>query len=413
MNIIDDLNQREIIYQCTNIKELKKKCQNSICLYAGFDPTAESLHLGNLFIIVTLRRFQLAGHKVIALVGGGTGLIGDPSGKSEERQLNPEEIVAKWSEKIKNQLQKFLDFDNKNKALLENNYNWLKIEKLIPFLRDIGKHFPINEMLDKESVKSRFQTGISYTEFSYMLLQAYDYLKLYQKYNCILQIGGSDQWGNITAGTDLIRKKLNKEAYGLTLPLITKSDGTKFGKSEKGAIWLDKEKTIPYHFYQFWINTDDKDVIKLLKYYTFLSMTEIEELKHEIKTNPEKRTAQKTLAKLITEYVHGKHITEQLERISSVLFGENVNNLKEEDFMEMTKIIPTVSIQENELLEDILVKSNLASSKRQAREFIANKAVNINGKTLSNKTIDKSIAVYNKYLLIKRGKKNYALGILS
>ncbi len=412
MNIIDDLNQRGIIYQCTNIDELKKKIQDKICLYAGFDPTAESLHLGNLFIIVTLRRFQLAGHKVIALVGGGTGLIGDPSGKSEERQLNTEEVVQMWSEKIKTQLQRFLDFDSENKAILENNYNWLQKEKLISFLRDIGKHFSINEMLDKESVKSRLQTGISYTEFSYMLLQAYDYLNLYQKHNCILQIGGSDQWGNITAGTDLIRKKLGKQAYGLTLPLITKSDGTKFGKSEGGAIWLDKEKTIPYHFYQFWINTDDKDVIKLLKYYTFLPLEEIEKLKNELKTNPEKRTAQKTLAKLVTEYVHGKDIARQVERISTALFGEGVENLKEKDFVEMTKIIPTVNIQDDDSLEDILVKSNLASSKKQAREFIANRAVNINGKTSSDKTIDKSTAIYNKYLLIRRGKKNYALVIL-
>ncbi len=412
MNIIDDLNQRGIIYQCTNIDELKKKTQDKICLYAGFDPTAESLHLGNLFIIVTLRRFQLAGHKVIALVGGGTGLIGDPSGKSEERQLNTEKVVQIWSEKIKTQLQRFLDFDNENKAILENNYNWLQKEKLISFLRDIGKHFSINEMLDKESVKSRLQTGISYTEFSYMLLQAYDYLNLYQKYNCILQIGGSDQWGNITAGTDLIRKKLGEQAYGLTLPLITKSDGTKFGKSEGGAIWLDKEKTTPYHFYQFWINTDDRDVIKLLKYYTFLSLEEIEKLENELKTNPEKRTAQKTLAKFVTEYVHGKDIARQVERISAALFGEGVGNLQEKDFIEIAKIIPTVNIHEDESLEDILVKSNLASSKRQAREFITNKAVSINGKTSSDKTIDKPMAIYNKYLLLRRGKKNYALAIL-
>ena len=412
MNIIDDLNQRGIIYQCTNIDELKKKTQGKICLYAGFDPTAESLHLGNLFIIVTLRRFQLAGHKVIALVGGGTGLIGDPSGKSEERQLNTEEVVQMWSEKIKTQLQRFLDFDSENKAILENNYNWLQKEKLISFLRDIGKHFSINEMLDKESVKSRLQTGISYTEFSYMLLQAYDYLNLYQKHSCILQIGGSDQWGNITAGTDLIRKKLGEQAYGLTLPLITKSDGTKFGKSEGGAIWLDKEKTIPYHFYQFWINTDDRDVIKLLKYYTFLSLEEIEKLENELKTNPEKRIAQKTLAKLVTEYVHGKDIAQQVERISTALFGEGMNNLQEKDFIEIAKIIPTINIHENESLEDVLVKSNLASSKRQAREFITNKAVSINGKTSSDKTIDKSMTIYNKYLLLRRGKKNYALAIL-
>ncbi len=414
MNIIDDLEKRGALFQHTNIEELKEKTSQPICLYAGFDPTAESLHLGNLFIIVTLRRFQMKGHKVVVLVGGGTGLIGDPSGKSQERTLNTKDVVSLWSDSIKQQLSRFLDFENsENNAIIENNYNWLSDINLIDFLRDIGKHFPINEMLDRESVKTRLKTGISYTEFTYMLLQAYDFLNLYQKYDCKLQIGGSDQWGNIVSGVDLIRKKIDKKAYGLTLPLITKSDGTKFGKSESGAVWLDKDKTSPYHFYQFWINVDDSDVIKLLKYYTFLDIDEIEEIERELLKSPEKRLAQKTLARLVTEYVHGAEATEQVERISTALFSGDVVVLSEKDFEEMVKIIPSCSVKDDSSLEDVLIQTELASSKKQAREFLANNAVSVNGNTTSENTIDKSLFIYGKYALIKRGKKKYALAVLT
>jgi len=270
MDILDDLKFRGLINQASNLDGLRKEMNKGmISLYCGFDPTAESLHIGHLLPILTLKRFQDAGHQPIALVGGGTGLIGDPSGKKEERILNSQETVGKWSQGLKIQLEQFLDFKRKdNPALLANNYDWLGKIKAIDFLRDIGKYFTVSYMIAKESVKARLESGISFTEFNYMVLQAYDFLNLFEKYNCKLQIGGSDQWGNITAGIDLIKKKVEKEVYGLTVPLATKDDGAKFGKTEKGTVWLDSKKTTPYQFYQFWINTDDKDVIQYLKFFS-------------------------------------------------------------------------------------------------------------------------------------------------
>jgi len=278
MDILDDLKFRGLINQASNLEGLRKEMnKGKISLYCGFDPTADSLHIGHLVPILTLKRFRNAGHQPIALVGGGTGLIGDPGGKKEERTLNPDEVVKKWSNALKTQLEQFLDFKSKNNpALMVNNYDWLGQIKAIDFLRDIGKYFTISYMLAKESVKARLESGISFTEFNYMVLQAYDFLNLFEKYNCKLQIGGSDQWGNITAGIDLIKKKAGEEVYGLTVPLASKADGTKFGKTETGTIWLDAKKTTPYQFYQFWINTDDMDVIQYLKYFTFLSKQEIE-----------------------------------------------------------------------------------------------------------------------------------------
>ncbi|HZI95846.1 MAG TPA: tyrosine--tRNA ligase, partial [Candidatus Paceibacterota bacterium] len=322
MDILDDLKFRGLINQASNLDGLRKEInKGKISLYCGFDPTADSLHIGNLVPILTLKRLQIAGHQPIALVGGGTGLIGDPSGKKEERVLNPDEVVEKWSNACKTQLEQFLDFKSKdNPALMANNYDWLGKIKAIDFLRDIGKYFTVSYMLAKESVKARLESGISFTEFNYMVLQAYDFLNLFEKYNCKLQIGGSDQWGNITAGIDLIKKKEGGEVYGLTVPLVSKADGTKFGKTETGTIWLDSKKTTPYQFYQFWINADDKDVIQYLKYFTFLSKEEIENLEKKVQKNPEERESQKVLANKVTSLVHGEKISEFAEKISQKLF---------------------------------------------------------------------------------------------
>ena len=298
MNILQDLEFRGLINQQTDAEGLQELLEKeSVKLYCGFDPTADSLHIGHMLPILILRRFQQAGHQPIALVGGATGLIGDPSGKKAERTLNEKETVAFFSERIKEQLSNFLDFNKEgNPATIANNYDWIGSLDLITFLRDIGKNFGLNYMLAKDTVASRLETGISFTEFSYMILQSYDFLNLYQTHGCRLQIGGSDQWGNITAGLELIRKsEEDAKAFGLTVPLVTKSDGTKFGKTEGGAVWLDPEKTTPYEFYQFWINTDDRDVVKYLKYFTFLSHEEILELEKQVAEAPEKREEKKEL----------------------------------------------------------------------------------------------------------------------
>jgi len=362
--------------------------------------------------ILTLKRFQGAGHQPIALVGGGTGLIGDPSGKKEERTLNPDEVVEKWSNALKTQLSKFLDFKRKdNPALIVNNYDWLGKIKAIDFLRDIGKYFTVSYMLAKESVKARLESGISFTEFNYMVLQAYDFLNLFKKYDCKLQIGGSDQWGNITAGIDLIKKKTEKEVYGLTLPLASKADGTKFGKTETGTIWLDAKKTTPYQFYQFWVNTGDRDVVQYLKYFTFLSKQEIESLEKKVKKNPEKREAQKILANKVTSLVHDEKTAQFVEKISQKLFYNNIKDFSEKELQmifENIEIISFKNIKEINLI-DLLTNMKVCSSKRQAREDIQNKIIFINGRLYDDaqQIIKKSNCLYNKYLIIKKGKKNY------
>lgn len=291
----EELKARGLVYQVTDEEALQKQLnEESVKLYIGFDPTADSLHIGHLLPILMLRRFQQNGHVPIALVGGGTGMIGDPSFKDAERSLNTLDTVKAWSESIKGQLSRFIDFeDEKNPAILANNYDWLGELSLIDFLRDVGKNFTINYMMSKESVKRRIETGISYTEFAYQLLQAYDFLKLYETEGCLLQLGGSDQWGNITSGIELLRREQEVQGFGLTMPLITKADGTKFGKTEGNAVWLDAEKTSPYEFYQFWINTDDRDVVKFLKYFTFLTLDEIATIEEEFTANPGQRLAQK------------------------------------------------------------------------------------------------------------------------
>jgi len=412
-DIIEDLEFRGLVNQSTNLESLKKEVRkNSITLYVGFDPTADSLQVGNLLPLLTLKRFQEAGHNVIALAGGATGLIGDPSGKSEERQLNPEDQVKKWVKNIKGQIGKIVDL-NKKGSYLVNNYDWFGKIDVISFLRGAGKHFSVSSMIAKDSVKSRIESGISFTEFSYQVLQAYDFLNLFEKYNCRLQIGGSDQWGNISAGVSLIRRVKGEEVYGLTIPLVTKSDGSKFGKSAGGkTIWLDPKKTSPYEFYQFWFNVEDEQVIKFLKYFTFLSKKEIKELEEEVKNNSSGRKAQKVLAREVTNFLHGKEALARSERISEILFYGRIKELKEKEIKEAFDEVSSYEIKGRSSvnLVDILVEAGVVSSKRQAREDIKNGAIYINGEALNEeRELFSKERLYNKYLVIKRGKRKYHL----
>ncbi|MCY9020911.1 tyrosine--tRNA ligase [Priestia megaterium] len=415
MDILQDLEFRGLINQQTDEKGLSELLsKESVRLYCGFDPTADSLHIGHMLPVLILRRFQQAGHQPIALVGGGTGLIGDPSGKKAERTLNEKETVAMFSERIKGQLSRFLDFEEgENAAVIANNYDWIGSLDVITFLRDIGKNFGINYMMAKDSVQSRIESGISFTEFSYMILQSYDFLNLYQTYNCKLQIGGSDQWGNITAGLELIRKsEEDAKAFGLTVPLVTKADGTKFGKTEGGAIWLDPEKTSPYEFYQFWINTDDRDVIKYLKYFTFLSHEEINELADSAKEAPEKREAQKALAAAMTTLVHGEEALEQAIRISQALFSGSISELTAEEIKQGFKDVPSYTHTGEDIgLIDLLVESKISPSKRQAREDISNGAIYLNGEREQDlqKTVGAEDRIEGQFTVIRRGKKKYTL----
>ncbi|HZH60254.1 MAG TPA: tyrosine--tRNA ligase [Metabacillus sp.] len=413
--LLNDLKFRGLVNQVTDEEGLAKVLEEGdIKLYSGFDPTADSLHIGHLLPVLTLRRFQINGHHPIALVGGATGLIGDPSGKKAERTLNTSDIVQDWSNRIKGQLSRFLDFENKeNPAVIVNNFDWIGKLDVISFLRDVGKNFGINYMLAKDSVQTRIETGISFTEFSYMILQSYDFLKLYQNNGCKLQIGGSDQWGNITAGLELIRKsEEDSKAYGLTIPLVTKADGTKFGKTEGGAIWLDAEKTSPYEFYQFWINTDDRDVVKYLKYFTFLSHEEITVLENEVATAPEKRSAQKALAEEVTKLVHGEEALQQAIKISAALFSGDIKQLTGNEILEGFKDVPSTEIEEGEIgLIDLLIQAKISPSKRQAREDISNGAIYINGDREQDltKVITNEDKIDGKFTVIRRGKKKYFL----
>lgn len=417
MDILEDLQFRGLINQQTDEEGLRELLSKEIVkLYCGFDPTADSLHIGHLLPILILRRFQQAGHQPIALVGGGTGLIGDPSGKKAERTLNEKETVAMFSSRIKEQLSRFLEFDEKvnpNPAILANNYDWIGSLDVITFLRDIGKNFGLNYMLAKDSVANRLEAGISFTEFSYMILQSYDFLNLYQTYGCKLQVGGSDQWGNITAGLELIRKsEENAKAFGLTVPLVTKADGTKFGKTEGGAIWLDAAKTSPYEFYQFWINTDDRDAVKYLKIFTFLSHDEINELEKQTQEAPEKRAAQKALAEEVTKLVHGEEALQQAIRISQALFSGSVAELSAEEIKQGFKDVPSYSVADEDVaLLDLLVTSKISSSKRQAREDITSGAIYLNGERVQDldRVLTKIDRIEGQYTIIRRGKKKYFL----
>ncbi|UCZ52301.1 tyrosine--tRNA ligase [Bacillus shivajii] len=420
MALLEDLQYRGLVNQMTDEEGLTELLEKeSVTLYCGFDPTGDSLHIGHLLTILTLRRFQLAGHKPLALVGGATGLIGDPSGKKAERTLNEENTVEEFSNKIKGQLSRFLDFDGNSGAKLVNNYEWIGSMSVIDFLRDVGKNFGLNYMLAKDSVESRITSGISFTEFSYMILQSYDFYELYKNEGCKLQIGGSDQWGNITAGLELIRKMYGEEedekekAFGFTIPLVTKADGTKFGKTEGGAIWLDPEKTSPYEFYQFLINTDDQDVIKFLRYFTFLSKDEIDALEVELQERPHERAAQKKLAEELTKFVHDEKALEQAENISSALFGGgDLKSLSADEVLQGFKDVPSHTVEEEgKGLIDLLVEANISPSKRQAREDIKNGAVYINGDRCQemDKTISSDDKIDGKFTIIRRGKKKFFL----
>lgn len=410
-----ELKDRGLVHQATDETALEKQLnEESVKLYVGFDPTADSLHIGHLLPILMLRRFQQNGHVPIALVGGGTGMIGDPSFKDQERQLNTLDTVQNWSQSIKNQLSRFIDFySEENPAVIANNYDWLGSISLIDFLRDVGKNFTINYMMSKESVKRRIETGISYTEFAYQLLQAYDFLKLYEQHGCLLQLGGSDQWGNITSGIELLRREKEVQGFGLTMPLITKADGTKFGKTEGNAVWLDAEKTTPYEFYQFWINTDDRDAIKFLKYFTFLSLDEIATIEEEFKQAPETRVAQKALAKEVTTLVHGETAYEQAVRISQALFSGDIKGLSGEEIKQGFKGVPTYEVQADDNLNliELLITAKIEPSKRQAREDVQNGAIYINGDRVQDLAYEISDAdkMDGHFTVVRRGKKKYFL----
>jgi tyrosyl-tRNA synthetase len=415
MNLLQELRWRGLVYDIVDEENLEKRLEEKpITLYCGFDPTADSLHIGSLLPIVTLMRFQKAGHKVIALAGGGTGLIGDPSGKKTERGLNDLQTIQGWVEKFKQQFARFLHFDNQT-AFCVDNYAWLSQLSAIEMWRDFGKHFNINYMLAKESVKARLENGLTYLEFSYMIMQSIDFLNMYQNpvLQCEMQIGGQDQWGNITAGMELIRKVEGHEAkvYGLTMPLITKTDGTKFGKTESGAVWLDEEKTTPYEMYQFFINTADADVVNFLKYYTFLSKEEIEDLARMVEKEPHKRDAQKELAKEVVSLVHGQEAFEQALRVTEALFSGNVKELSKKEIEMGFKEVKSSLLDEDMLLVDALVKIGAASSKREAREFIKNGAISINGEIHKEMEylISKDHAIEKTFTIVRRGKKNYYL----
>ncbi|MFD0674136.1 tyrosine--tRNA ligase [Cohnella sp. GCM10027633] len=413
--LLEELEYRGLVYQTTHRDDLAKKLQNeSITLYAGFDPTADSLHIGHLLPILVLRRFQQAGHKPIALVGGGTGLIGDPSGRTTERSLNTDDTVALWTDRLRDQLSRFLDFEAEgNTAKLVSNYDWIKPLDIITFLRDIGKNFTVNYMLAKDSVDSRLANGISFTEFSYMILQAFDFQKLHEVHGCSLQIGGSDQWGNITAGLDLISKMGGGDAFGMTLPLVTKSDGKKFGKSESGAVWLDRSKTSVYQFYQFWINTDDADVVKFLKYFSSLSREQIAELETEVSERPEKRAAQRELAREVTRLVHGEDAVGTAERITQALFSGDITQLDEAELVEALQDMPSATVEDADAsaLMDLLIAAQAAPSRRQARQDIESGAVLVNGSKVTdpNATVSKDERLHGKFVVLRRGKKNYYL----
>jgi tyrosyl-tRNA synthetase len=390
-------------------------------VYCGFDPTSDSLHVGNLVPLLALRRFQLAGHRPIALAGGATGLIGDPSGKTQERQLLTREALDANIAGVKAQLTRLLDFEaHTNPAKLLDNASWTTGVGYLEFLREVGKHFSVNMMVAKESVRARMEdreAGISYTEFSYMLLQAFDFYILCRDHQCELQIGGSDQWGNITAGIDLCRKKLGKSSYGMVFPLITNADGSKFGKTEQGAVWLNPRKTSVYRFYQFWINTDDRDVIRYLKFFTFLEQEQVEALEQEHSTNPGARAAHKTLAREVTTLIHGQEATAESVRASEILFGGSLANVSESTFEQLLGEVPTYRLAGTRLdgegapLVELLIESQLSRSKGQARKDIDGGGVYLNNtKELgSQRLVTRADLLFGKYLLLRKGKKNYAL----
>ncbi len=410
--LIEDLKWRGLIYQQTDeqgIEDLLNKEQ--VTLYCGADPTADSLHIGHLLPFLTLRRFQEHGHRPIVLIGGGTGMIGDPSGKSEERVLQTEEQVDKNIEGISKQMHNIFEFGTDHGAVLVNNRDWLGQISLISFLRDYGKHVGVNYMLGKDSIQSRLEHGISYTEFTYTILQAIDFGHLNRELNCKIQVGGSDQWGNITSGIELMRRMYGQtDAYGLTIPLVTKSDGKKFGKSESGAVWLDAEKTSPYEFYQFWINQSDENVIKFLKYFTFLGKEEIDRLEQSKNEAPHLREAQKTLAEEVTKFIHGEDALNDAIRISQALFSGDLKSLSAKELKDGFKDVPQVTLSNDTTnIVEVLIETGISPSKRQAREDVNNGAIYINGERQQdvNYALAPEDKIDGEFTIIRRGKKKY------
>ena len=421
MSFVDELRWRGMIHDVMpgTAEQLEKEITTA---YVGIDPTADSLHIGHLVSIMMLKHLQLAGHKPLALVGGATGMIGDPSGKSEERNLLSEELLRHNQECIKEQLLKFLDFDTSkpNHAEIVNNYDWMKEFTFLGFLREVGKHITVNYMMSKDSVKKRLETGISFTEFTYQLVQGYDFLELYNTKNCKLQMGGSDQWGNITTGTELIRRKTGGEAFALTCPLITKADGGKFGKTEKGNIWLDPEKTSPYAFYQFWLNCSDEDSKKYIRIFTLFSQTEIEALELEHEQAPHLRALQKALARDLTFRVHGEAEYNQAVQASEILFGkgttETLRQLDEKTLLGVFEGVPQSEISRSELqagigmVDFLSEKTGIFPSKGEARRMLKDGGVQVNKeKALEESTVTSSYLLNNHYILAQKGKKNYFL----
>lgn len=416
--LLEDLGARGLLNQASADDELAEHL-NTGCrtIYCGFDPTADSLHIGSLVPLLALKRIQMAGHRPIALAGGATGMIGDPSFKAAERKLNSPEVTREWTEKIKQQLSRFIDFESgDNAAVVVNNLDWTADLDIVTFLRDIGKHFSVNAMIQKESVRQRIERegeGISFTEFTYSILQSYDFSVLNQQYGCTVQIGGSDQWGNITAGIDLTRRLHQQQVYGITLPLVTKADGSKFGKTESGTVWLDASRTSCYAFYQFWINTADADVYRFLRYFTFLAPDEIDGIEERDRQASGKPEAQSVLAREVTRMVHGEAGLQAALRISEALFSGDVSNLSESDF-EQLRLDGVPGSRQSLVgmsLVELLVSTGLAKSNRVAREFITNGAVSINGERVDDVslTLEGQVLQHGRYCLLRRGKKQFHL----
>ncbi|MEZ5503966.1 MAG: tyrosine--tRNA ligase [Halioglobus sp.] len=423
--LLDDLRARGLIYQVAGEDELPHWLDRETrTLYCGFDPTADSLHIGSLVPLLMLRRFQLAGHKPLALVGGATGLIGDPSFKAQERMLNAPDVIGAWVEKIEHQVSQFIDFDaGALSAEVVNNLDWTAGLDLLTFLRDVGKHFSVNAMIHKESVRQRLErdgSGISFTEFTYMILQSYDFAELNRRFGCSLQLGGSDQWGNITGGIDLTRRLYGNQVFGLTMPLITKSDGTKFGKTEAGTVWLDPQRTSPYAFYQFWLATPDQDVYRFLRYFTFLDVAEINALERSDAARDGRPEAQAVLAREVTRLVHGQSSLDAAERITAALFQGSLATLAESDVLQLRQDgLPSSCISRNrfpETLTQLLTDAGMAASGKQVKDALGRHAVTVNDRTLGLEDngdvascLASSHAVFGRFYLVRLGRKKYHL----
>ncbi len=415
-DLMKELEWRGLVSQVSDYDGLRDHlASGSRTLYCGFDPTADSLHIGSLVPLLALRRFQQFGHRPILLLGGATGLIGDPSFKADERTLNDSDVVSGWVEALRTQVEPFLDFEGNNGAIMCNNLEWTENLDVISFLRDIGKHFSVNQMIQRESVRQRLERadqGISYTEFSYMLLQGMDYLELAKRYECSLQIGGSDQWGNIVSGMDLVRRHLSRDAFALTLPLVTKADGSKFGKTATGTVWLSAEKTSPYTFYQFWLNTADADAVNYLRYFTFLEQEDIEALAADLDARPEQRAAQRRLAEEVTALVHGQEAVASAQRISAALFGGELSALLESDLAQLKQDgLASTEAADGAGLLTAMVEAGLTKSTGEARKLVQGGGVRLNGEAVADPRheLDFSQALYGSYFVLRRGKKVYHL----